>query len=214
MLIAALSDFHNYFFDLPKADVLIIAGDATMMGTPGELQQLSDWLSTQIEKYSYVIVIHGNHDKGFDSEYSALAKEFLTKIGVLYLNHEFIKVAGLKIFGSPFIPQIGKSKFWASEVPRGDQIAKKWKDIPENLDILITHGPPYGVLDKGICRENYGCYDLKHRIETMKLPPKIHIFGHVHSGAGNIKIGKTEYFNVSIMDEQYEPAYPVTMIEI
>ncbi len=76
--------------------------------------------------------------------------------------------------------------------------------LPDNTDILITHGPAYGTLDtvKGRQYDNLGCGMLAQRIKVIK--PKIHICGHIHSGYGYKFKDGTHYFNASVLDEQYQ----------
>jgi len=54
--------------------------------------------------------------------------------------------------------------------------------IPENTDVLVTHGPPFGVLDKNYNQMHCGCKSLLQRV--MQVRPKLHIFGHIHEGYG------------------------------
>jgi Icc-related predicted phosphoesterase len=106
----------------------------------------------------------------------------------------------IKIYGSPWQPEFYN---WAFNLPRnGWELWQKWSDIPVDTDILITHGPAYGFVDKVIGRpENLGCELLAERIKTIK--PKIHVCGHIHSGRGIIFNDGTLYINASVLDEQY-----------
>ena len=112
-----------------------------------------------------------------------------------------IEIDGIKIWGSPWQPEFCN---WAFNLPRnGWQLAEKWNFIPENIDILITHCPSFGNLDIVIGREdNLGCELLTERIKIVK--PKIHIFGHIHSGYGYKFDGVTHHFNASVLNERYE----------
>ena len=119
----------------------------------------------------------------------------------------------MKIYGSPWQPRFG---WWAFNLERGPDIKAKWDMIPEDTDILVTHGPPRGYGDKvyrGVIHdemmdqmlseyERVGCYDLKKAVERVK--PKYHIFGHIHSGYGTYKNKDTTFINASIVNERYE----------
>ena len=124
--------------------------------------------------------------------------------GITYLQDNSIMVGEpdetIKIYGSPWQPEFHN---WAFNLPRnGWELGQKWSDIPVDTDILITHGPAYGFVDKVIGRsENLGCELLAERIKTIK--PKIHVCGHIHSGRGIIFNDGTLYINASVLDEQY-----------
>jgi len=105
-----------------------------------------------------------------------------------------------KVWGTPWQPRFCS---WAFNVDRGADIKQHWDKIPINTDILITHGPPFGTLDKVIGRtESLGCEELAKRIREIK--PKIHVFGHIHTGYGYKFDGNTHYINASILNEQYK----------
>lgn len=74
--------------------------------------------------------------------------------------------------------------------------------IPEDTDILITHGPPMGILDRvERDNQNVGCELLLEKIQEIK--PKINVFGHIHEGYGYISNGNTHFINASVLDGRY-----------
>lgn len=93
-----------------------------------------------------------------------------------------------------------------------DDIRKYWDIIPHRTDILITHGPAYGVLDCTIGGDNAGCKELLSVVKRVK--PKYHLFGHIHGGYGTLKAGKTVFVNGSSLDENYLVAHAPIIIEI
>lgn len=213
--IVAISDYHNDFPILPKGDILISAGDATMSGSHRELQKLSDWLTSIRKDFKEIYFMAGNHDLMFDSSESSIAVDYIRRSGATYVQDQFVISHGLRMYFTPWIPMIGREPYWAFECRRGAEIQKKWDEIPEELDILITHGPPYKILDKGDNRENFGCWDLMNTLtRKMERPPKRHIFGHIHSANSTLETLKTKFYNVSCMNEHYELTYPPTVIEI
>jgi Icc-related predicted phosphoesterase len=142
MKCVAVGDTHGMYrkINIPDGDVFIHAGDILGRGKLSELEDLNDWLSNLPHKHK--IIIAGNHDWCFqDAEDEARA--ILTN-GV-YLQDELIKIEGINFYGSPWQPWFLD---WAFNLPRGPKIAEKWSRIPSNTDVLITHGPPMGVLDK------------------------------------------------------------------
>ena len=90
---------------------------------------------------------------------------------------------------------------WAFNRTRGRNIRKHWEHIPSDVDVLITHGPPLGILDETMHGECVGCEDLLEKINTVK--PKYHIFGHIHEGYGSISKNGTHFINASILDAGY-----------
>jgi len=107
----------------------------------------------------------------------------------------------VKVWGTPWQPEFYN---WAFNLPRqGWELEVHWNQIPEDTEILITHGPPWGHLDtvKSNPTNNIGCELLRKRVDTIK--PKIHVFGHIHTGYGYKFDGTTHFFNASVLDEQY-----------
>lgn len=205
IIITFISDTHNKHnqLDLPGGDILIHAGDFTSRGFLHEIDNFCKWFS-KLDNYQYKIFIAGNHDFGFQDSPNK-TKEIIDKYpNITYLQDDFIYVGDypdlIKIYGSPWQPEFCN---WAFNLPKnGWEIEQKWNDIPENTDILITHGPSFGQLDKIIGqKDNLGCEILNVRIEKIK--PKIHVCGHIHSGYGYIRKDNTHYFNASILNEQY-----------
>jgi predicted phosphodiesterase len=108
--------------------------------------------------------------------------------------------AMVKVWGSPWQPEFYN---WAFNLPRqGAELKEVWNMIPSDVDILITHGPPYGHLDYvAYSKQNVGCELLRDRIDLIK--PKIHVFGHIHSSYGYKFDGTTHFFNAAVLDERY-----------
>jgi Icc-related predicted phosphoesterase len=115
----------------------------------------------------------------------------------------------LKIYGSPITPFFHN---WAFNKHRGEQIAKYWAAIPDDVDILVTHGPPAGVLDANLQGEQLGCQDLMAKI--MEIRPKIHIFGHVHESAGYDEKAGTHYINASVVNKVLQLSHKPMVFEI
>jgi hypothetical protein len=108
----------------------------------------------------------------------------------------------IRIYGSPWQPEFYS---WAFNLQRNSiELSGKWEAIPDNTDILVTHGPAFGTLDTVTGRQydNLGCELLAERIERLK--PKIHVCGHIHSGYGYEFKDGTHYFNAAILNEAYE----------
>ncbi len=196
--IVCLSDTHNFHNEItvPEGDVLIHAGDTTSRGTIEEIAFFNEWLKNQPHRHK--IFIAGNHDWLYETN-NRLARELLDD-SIHYLQDSFIKIKNLKIYGSPWQPRFYD---WAFNLMRGAEIAEKWKLIPKDTDILITHGPPHEILDLTPNGDSAGCEELRKTVEEIK--PKVHIFGHIHSGYGTIEKFGVRFINASNCDESYSP---------
>ena len=210
--ITFISDTHNkhnylnskaYGNILGSGDFLIHAGDCTSMGQSYEIKSFLDWFSNT--DFKYKIFISGNHDFGFENGYE-INQEYKDN-GVIYLQDNEVTIDGIKFYGSPWQPEFHN---WAFNLPRGEKIAEKWSMIPNDIDILITHGPAYQILDYAPIGGHVGCEELSNKIFEIK--PKIHVCGHIHDSYGQKNIDGIEFLNASILNDRYEPAHkPIVM---
>jgi Icc-related predicted phosphoesterase len=212
MRITFISDTHTKHnqvtSSLPGGDVLIHAGDISSMGYRNEIQDFIKWFSG-LENYKHKIFIAGNHDWGFQTEPKATEHLLELNPGCEYLQDNLFLIGDdtddyedmVKVWGSPWQPEFYN---WAFNLPRqGWELGVHWNQIPEDTEILITHGPPFGHLDtvKSNPTFNTGCELLRERVDVVK--PKIHVFGHIHTGYGYKFDGNTHFFNAAVLDEQY-----------
>ncbi|MFN8672405.1 MAG: metallophosphatase domain-containing protein [Candidatus Sericytochromatia bacterium] len=149
--IVCISDTHvqHRSLNLPEGDILIHAGDISRVGKLNEIIEFNSWLGTL--NYKHKIIIAGNHDFIFENDYN-LSKSLITN--AIYLEDSGVEIEEIKFWGSPVSPRFYD---WAFNRDRGEDINKHWAKIPKNIDVLITHGPPYGILDKTVSSENVGC---------------------------------------------------------
>lgn len=209
--IVCLSDTHNCNEKIivPDGDILIHAGDATIRGTEAEVEEFLRWYSALPHKHK--IFVAGNHDWLYETN-NRFARLLTANFNIIYLQDSFIEIEGLKIYGSPWQPRFFD---WAFNLMRGAELAEKWKLIPSDADILITHGPPFGILDEVPRKywiENTGCEELRKKVEEIR--PKAHIFGHIHCGYGQIEKFGVKFINASNCDESYNPTQPPIVFEI
>lgn len=208
----AISDTHGFhgYLTIPKdIDLVIFGGDATNSRQPKinqvEMLNFLKWYDNL--DIPYKVMIGGNHDT---SIWAGLVnpKEYKN---IIYLEHEIKEVAGIKIFGSPYTPSFGIG--WAWNVNRG-KLQPYWKEIPKNTDILVTHGPPKGILDLTTNRDGYTeyCGDKEllneYYFNHDRISPKFHIFGHIHNFEYNINAGtrtvnglNTTFINASSVED-------------
>lgn len=214
MKCVAVSDIHMREVVTPEADLLIVAGDMTFHGDKKELDWFADWLKRQPQKHK--VWIAGNHEVGLEKNPKwapSLAKE----TGTVYLEDNGIEIEGLKIWGSPVTPFFFA---WAFNRQRGEDIRAHWKLIPEGLDILITHGPPFGYLDDVPGGEHVGCEDLLDVVkDVLYEPPRVVIFGHIHNGYGEEILEredgtKIHLINAASCDEHYRAVNPPIVFEL
>lgn len=211
MRIVAISDTHNshQYLNLPEGDILIHAGDATGLGSEKEIKNFADWFNSQ--KFTHKIFVPGNHDWGFQLDFAKYEAMFY---GVQVLHERAITIEGIKIYGAAWQPEFCN---WAFNVPRDKTAVENWAKIPDDTNILITHGPPYGTLDLvhtgrlGV--ENVGCEALRDRIKSLPQLA-VHIFGHIHDCHGHIVKDNVAYVNAAFLNDNYAPAYPPIVIEL
>lgn len=213
MKIVAISDTHTKHesFIIPPCDLLIHAGDYSNIGKIDDVISFLDWFSKQPAKYK--IFIGGNHDKCCDKKYDFdtgadlwfdnLIASYIDK-GIHYIDNESIEIEGIKIFGSPDTPWF-YGDYWARNHYR-DKIGLIWDNIPADTDILVTHGPPYRIMDYvEDSMMHVGDESLLTKVREIK--PKYHIFGHIHldNTPNRIEtIEGTTFINASLLDNRYK----------
>lgn len=204
-IITFISDTHtkHHMLDLPGGDVLVFGGDLMNSGyNENDINNFCKWFDAQ-DQYKTKIFIAGNHDRLFELD-PERAKEIYSQYNnINYLEDSELSIQDIKVYGSPWQPEFCN---WAFNLPKGGkELEDKWAAIPENLDILITHGPPQGILDVSGApynEPNLGCSLLRTRVDKVK--PKIHIFGHIHGSAGYKYNNSTHFINASVLNERYE----------
>lgn len=206
-----ISDTHGLHRSMtkpvPPGDFLIFAGDLTNVGELDQIEDFNSWLGELPHKYK--IVIAGNHDKSFENFRKEEAKALLTNC--IYLEEQEAVLEGIKFYGSPIQPWFHD---WAFNRYRGPDIRKHWDAIPDDVQVLITHGPVYGILDNlEFSKERVGCVDLLERVK--QLPNlKLHVCGHIHYAHGKKKIDGITYVNASICTESYRPTQNPIVVKL
>ncbi|MBK8100718.1 MAG: metallophosphatase domain-containing protein [Planctomycetes bacterium] len=206
MRIVCLSDTHGLHdrIEVPDGDLLIHAGDATGMGTVAQIAAFDQWLLRLPHRHK--VVIAGNHDWLFQRD-PGLARSLLRS--ATYLQDTAVEIEGFRIHGSPWQPWFWD---WAFNLERGPQLAAKWALIPDGIDVLVTHGPPAGILDRTARGEAVGCADL--RTALLRVRPRLHVFGHIHEAYGRHVADGCTFVNAANCDLQYEPVQPPIVVEL
>lgn len=230
-LIACASDLHGKLSRVkwPKADILVLAGDIlpnfshskdrdAFMQRQWLYESFAPIIHGLLRTYDSVIMTPGNHDRIFQMDQPA-AREAIGSIKNFHLLiDESVEIDGIKFYGSPWTPWFG-GNHWAFNLPdRRENLARAraharncWHQIPLDTDVLITHGPPYEILDN--CGPNVGCKWLRKRLDKLdKL--KVHIFGHIHEGYGQIKESDRLFVNAATCNHEYKPVNSIQVVEI
>lgn len=218
MIIDCIADLHGHYPKLEGGDLLIVAGDLTARDRPEERLQYLQWLANQ--SYKKKVWIAGNHDNSLVGMSFSPIREDAAE----YLCDSGTEFEGLKIWGSPWTKTFpGMNPHCkAFTCDTEEELAEKWALIPEDTDILITHGPPYGIMD-AVHREVF-CGERDEWVGSVSLlgkvfrtRPKLHVFGHIHEGYGrynhtpregsseNLGITPVTFVNCSHVNERYKP---------
>lgn len=200
MKLVLISDTHelHQHLTVPPGDVLVHAGDFSWRGAIPAINSFMAWFSAQ--SHVHKICIAGNHDKLFESD-NALARSLIPD-NVIYLEDSEVVIDGVKFYGSPWTPRFHD---WAFNVDRGPRIRNKWRLIPRDTDVLITHGPPHGVMDIVPGAGSVGCEELRRTIERRLKQLKLSVHGHIHEAYGQGKLGQATVINASIYNHSTHP---------
>lgn len=222
MRIIATSDLHgNEPAFSAWGEVIVIAGDLTPFGHRDDLRRLSRWVLNLAEEFKAVVFIAGNHDWVFQTDRRmdarqphatpkdiaalAVAKADWVEAGnIHYLEDSGVVIDGVKFWGSPWTPM-----FYNWAFMQEDEYLREYFDlIPDDTDVLITHGPMEGILDGTDRGPHAGSFSLG--LAVGRVQPKLHIFGHIHEAYGAYTDNEfpTRFYNVSYCDRDYEPVQP------
>ena len=195
MRIVCISDTHGLHrkLSVPLGDVLIHAGDfSSCTAQLDVIDEFNDWLGNL--PHAHKVVVAGNHDLLFESS-PLQARERLSN--AIYLESSGATIDGFHFWGCPVTPVLRKMAF---SVQRGAESSGFWKKMPVNTDVLITHGPPFGILDKqDILASHDGCDQLIKAV--LRVKPMLHVFGHIHGGYG-VEEGPhgTQFVNSAVLN--------------
>ena len=208
MRIVSVADTHLFheregLARIPDGDVFVHAGDLCRHGSLDELARAADFFRAL--PHPVKIIVAGNHDVCLERT-PAEARAQLE--GFTYLEDSQVVVDGKVFYGSPWTI---KFRVWAFGASRGPALAAKWAMIPDRVDVLVTHGPPWGFGDRiewqGKTR-HVGCVDLLSRV--LHVNPPVHIFGHIHQDPGAWEEGPMRFFNVTTDDG----SRPATVVDV
>ncbi|GMF30966.1 unnamed protein product [Phytophthora lilii] len=215
---------HRKLRNIPDGDVLLHCGDFTNRGTHDEILDFNDWLGTLPHKHK--VVIAGNHDVCMDAveydqhwdkafrhkEYNDPRASRALLTNCTYLENRSVVIDGVKIYGSPMTPPI-PGRAGAFNVARGFADQQHWAKVPADVDVLVTHGPPHGILDTTFTGLHVGSETLLK--ETMsRIRPSFHIFGHIHEAYGATRVGNTVFVNAASSTLLAKPRHAPVVVDI
>lgn len=217
MKIVALSDTHTLQDQvvMPEGqfDILIHAGDMGNMGYEWEYAAIGNWFHKYKSQFKYQIIVPGNHDAAFQSQPEITLHHYFDE-DVICLIDKGVEIEGFKFYGCPWMPQFYN---WAFMMPESE-LPAIYAKIPDDTEVLITHCPPYGILDNhnrsgSFYDRRCGSLALYNRVK--QLPElKHHIFGHIHAGAGTETIDGITFHNVAALNENYRYQNAPQIIEL
>ena len=207
MRLVVVSDTHGGHEKLGtlEGDVLIHCGDFCngFHREPGDVENIDAWFAKQ--RFDLILCVGGNHDFAAENLVKQAVPVFRHAVWLQDAAHVHL---GVKFYGAPWIPDL---EGWAFHVsPEG--LCEKWSMIPDDTDVLITHTPPFGVLDQSFSGRDIGCRHLRRRVEAVG--PRFHVFGHCHSSAG-VQPGKvTTFVNASVVGAGYEVVRSAVILDL
>ena len=230
MRVAFISDTHEQERQLTqslitaKPDVLVHCGDFTGIGRLERVHDFADWcLMLRRKKYvGHVLVVAGNHDIAFDETHPKCAgpalperaRAILHDAGIHYLQDSGCSVtdehgSARTFWGSPWTPRFFD---WAFQIDSKSQDDAIFAQVPIRLDVLVTHGPPLGIMDRTPDGRHVGSTALWAAVERVK--PRVHAFGHIHGMYGLVVGRPTLFVNASTCTEAYKPTNPPVVMDI
>ena len=206
MIITAISDTHGTQnkLDLTKypADVLVHAGDWTARDSKTEIINFLQWFSLQ--DYKHLILIAGNHEKFIEFNQSWFNGIITTFPNITYLQDSEITIDGIKFYGSPYSNMFFNWAFMEEE----NELQHIWDKIPDDTNVLITHGPAYGCNDRinnAYGRDPHvGSKSLTKRKLSLQGTLKAHISGHIHQSYGVRNTGGCTNVCAAVLNENYK----------
>lgn len=201
--------------DLPDGDVLVCTGNFTRFGDRREVTKWYDWFTQQPHRHK--VLVYGNHEISTDIHCFKRKQPWMTwdcpdediltpppGQGVHLLHGTGVTIEGVTFWGHPGLPPAREGVptrhgnfYCAHQFETQEESAATWATCPNNVDVMVTHAPPYGVLD---CHRGHhiGNAELRDEIDR-RVKPKVHVFGHVSDCPGMAEFGlrKPVYYNVA-----------------
>ena len=207
MKLVIISDSHGRHEELGtlRGDVLVHCGDSGNGFTrhADDVDRLDAWFGQQ--RFNRILCIGGNHDFEMQARAGRGGQVFRN---AEYLQDQAYEYRGVRFYGSPWTPELVDWAYYLND----DELRERWELIPDEVEVLITHTPPFGILDRNSSGRNCGCRELQLRL--LDLHPRVHCFGHIHASAGTTSLNGTTYVNASMVNRRYEIARAPVELDI
>ncbi|MEM1298566.1 MAG: metallophosphatase domain-containing protein [Pseudomonadota bacterium] len=207
MKIVVISDTHGEHeaLGILEGDVLIHCGDVEQLFRPDEeaVGKVDEWFGRQ--RFDRIFCIGGNHDLGLERAAQTSANPFRNAV---FLHDRTELYRGLTFHGSSWVPMLQGHAFFADD----RDLVAAWRRVPKDVDVLVTHTPPAGILDMSSRDLALGCEHLSARLQGLN--PMLHCFGHVHASRGTERTGGTTYANATNVNSDFEIAYPPMVFDL
>lgn len=225
MKLTITSDIHGYFPKIYPCDIVIIGGDVFPSSIPKTYEAQCEWHEVVFMPWvdalpcQHVVLVPGNHDYYWEKIFSGCSDMSGplpdTSQKLIVLCNQGVQLLGLKMYGTPNVPP-ALSSFAFTRT--SEELQKIFSYIPDNLDILIAHGVPYGVGNLGVMikkgtLQDRGMWELTEAIEKKNIR---YVFcGHVHTGSHErVEWRGKILYNTSYCDKKKMPFYNVLELEI
>ena len=210
MKFVGLSDTHgkHHSVVVPEGDVIIHCGDITQKSNLSEVTDFIKWFSGL--HFQYKILVAGNHDRFIGKRKPEFYK-LINDNKIEYLENSLVRINGFSVWGSPFtLNHAGIGAFTYNGHSEAELI---WSNIPDKIDILVTHAPPRGFKDFSRAENgNAGCLALREKVLSVR--PRFHIFGHIHESYGIEQYGGSVFINASLTNCSEEIVNDPVVFEI
>lgn len=197
MRISVVSDTHNQHqgFEPLSGDVLIHCGDMFNLFSAAndDIERIDEWFGKQ--NFNLILCTGGNHDFALEERLKVTSSPFKNAV---YLQDRSYVHDGVTFYGSPWTPNLQGHAFYQDS----DQLQTRWSAIPDNIDVLITHTPPAGILDVSSAGLTLGCLHLAGQLQ--RISPRLHCFGHVHASSGTADVNGVRFINASSVNSRFE----------
>lgn len=203
-----VSDTHGLHarLSIEPTDVLVHCGDFSIKGRKTELLRLLDWMAAQPATYRLLVL--GNHDR-YARERPAETLAACDEAGVVWLDGSGVRIDSVHWWGSARMPPF---RARGTEATSDPERRAHWSTIPSDVDVLVTHVPPFGIGDRAFDGTPLGCVDLREAV--LEKAPKIHVFGHIHEAHGAFREEghRTAFYNAASLPlRSKEPRAPLVL---
>lgn len=127
----------------------------------------------------------------------------------MYLEDSGIRLYGYTFWGSPWTVEHNPGAFTRKSEA---ELARRFAEIPDSCDVLITHSPPYGALDMAGYTRHVGSESLLAAVQRVR--PQLHLFGHLHDCYGHLFADGTHFINSAACNNRYQLVHQPFVVDL